>query len=50
MTAVQLALKLCILATNIALAAPSAQQGACAAQPAQMQAAYLRQAHFILGY
>jgi hypothetical protein len=49
MTATVLALKLCILANNLALAAPDAQQRACAAQPLQMQAAYLRQAQFILG-
>jgi hypothetical protein len=48
MTAIQLALKLCVLATNIALAAPDAQQRACAAQPQQMQTAYLRQAQFVL--
>jgi hypothetical protein len=48
MTAVQLALQLCVLANNLALAAPDAQRRACASQPAQIQAAYLRQAQFVL--
>jgi hypothetical protein len=49
MTVVQLALMLCILENNIALAKPADQQSVCAAQPAQVQAAYMRQAKFILG-
>jgi hypothetical protein len=48
MTVIQLALMLCILDNNIALATPTAQQAACAAQPEQFKAAYLRQAKFIL--
>jgi hypothetical protein len=48
MTIMQLALMLCILDNNLALAKPADQQLACAAQPAQMQAAYMRQAKFIL--
>ena len=48
MTVTQLALKLCILAMNMALAAPDEGRRACAAQPAQVQAAYVRQAAFIL--
>jgi hypothetical protein len=48
MTVTQLALMLCVLANNIGLATPTAQQAVCAAQPEQFRAAYLRQAKFIL--
>jgi len=43
-----LAMSLCVLATNIALATPAQQVAACNAQPPQIQAIYLQQARFVL--
>ena len=48
MTVEAIALSLCILATNIALATPAQQVAACKSQPAQIQAIYLQQARFVL--
>jgi hypothetical protein len=44
-----LAMSLFILASNITLATPAQQVAAWNAQPAQMQAAYRREAQFVLG-
>jgi hypothetical protein len=43
-----LAMKLFFLASNITLAPPTKQIAAWNAQPAQMQAAYRREAQFVL--
>lgn len=49
MTIADLVLLICVYTSGIALATPMQQAKKCAAQPAQIQAAYLREAKFILG-
>lgn len=48
MTAEAVAISLFILANNITLATPAQQIAAWNAQPAQMQAAYRREAQYVL--